>query len=97
MDGEEETYISGLPTETELVVTIEILNNRKFIDFDYFTYHRKYKITEVSKILDGLSYEDDYLVHRLLMKCEKIFMFEGMNGKLMSLLESNKNYLTVGQ
>jgi hypothetical protein len=96
MEGED-TYISGLPTETELVITIEILNKRKFIDFDYLTYHRKYKIHEVSQILDGLLYEDDYLVHKLLMKCEKIFMYEGMNSKLMTLLESNNNYLTVGQ
>jgi hypothetical protein len=93
--SEEQTYINGLPTEVELNVTIEILNRRKFIDFDFLTYNRRYKIEEVSTIISGIEYDDEYLFHKLILKCEKAYLFDNMNAKLRKILENNPTYMYV--
>ncbi len=92
MEEEETTYIEGLPTETELLVTAEILNKKKLIDFDCLTYNRVYTIKEVSQIVDQLEFDDEYLIHRLMLKCTSIHLFDGINPKLKKMIDDNPTY-----
>jgi hypothetical protein len=95
MEEKEPTFIEVVPTENELKATAIILNSRNFIDFDYLTYKRIYKIEEVSTLMDLMNFDDEYLFHRLLLKCAHVYLFDGMNAKLRQIIESNLTY-TLG-
>jgi hypothetical protein len=94
MDQEERcTIIDSLPKQTELNILIELLNKQKYIDFDILTYKTFFSIEDISQIFDEIQYEDNYLFHRLLMKCNKIYIYPQMNQKLMNLLNEKQHYI----
>lgn len=86
---------AGLPVETRVKVYIEILKVKKFVDFDLLSQQDSFDIHIVSDILNGLPYYEDYLGHRLLIKCsdpKKVYIFEGMNENIKNRLVEFPEY-----
>lgn len=90
---EPKTSFNGIPVKVELDAIIALVNTKKYLDFDLITYHRVFNIHEVSYIADNLSESEDYLIHRLLMKCSEIKKSDSLCPRILNILNSSPHYL----
>lgn len=81
-----------LPSTEKLKVYVALLDQKKYIDFDFLSYNDVLNIQFISDLFDNIEF-NEYLAHRLLVKCVDISIILEMNAKLRELLERQPLYL----